>query len=180
MAAENRGSEARVPGSRQAGRGPPGRGRAERGRRCEPDRAVPAADRYIKDGHARAGGPVRAVPFALPGTGDRDCRQPACQTGTAGARKARDGGVGRENSGQGRRGAAVPPGPSPEAAGDGGLPLGICLYVLSKQLERSGGGALADEWRPMLSNGGGERGPWRQWAQGGGAAGPQNQVGRSE
>lgn len=95
------------------------------------------------------------------------------ETSTAGARKARDGGAGRENSGQGRRGAAAPPGPSPETAGDGGLPLGICLYVLSKQLERPGGGALAAEWRPMLSNGGGERGPWRQWAQGGGAAGPQ-------
>lgn len=191
-AAENRGCEARVPGSGRAGRGPPDRGRAERGRRCEPDRAAPAAAGYIRGGRARAGGPVRAVPFALPGTWDQDCRQPACQScervggaGREGRRgaceggrrsccsKARDGGADWANSRQGRRGAAAPPGPSPEAAGDGGLPLGICLYVLTKQLERPGGGALAAEWRPMLSNGGGERGPWRQWAQGGGAAGPQ-------
>lgn len=85
------------------------------------------------------------------------------ETGTARAWEAGDGGADRENSGQGRRGAAAPPGPSPEAAGDGGLPLGICLYVLSKQLERPGGGAFDDEWRPMPSNGGGRWGPWRQW-----------------
>lgn len=129
-----------MPGSGRAGRGPPGRGRAERGRRCEPNRAAPAADGYIKGGRAPAGDPVRAVPFALPGTRDRDCRQPACQsgervggagreerrgegrvreTGTASVQKAPDGGADRENSGQGRRGAAVPPGPSPEAAGLG-------------------------------------------------------------
>lgn len=55
-AAENRGCEARVPGSGRAGRGPPGRGRAEQGRRCKPDQAAPAADSYIKGGRARAGG----------------------------------------------------------------------------------------------------------------------------
>lgn len=180
-------------GSGRAGRGPPGRGRAERGRRCELGQAAPVADGYIKGGSADGRpspprpGPLRSRERGAAAAGNRPVRAASGwegpggrggegrvrEAGTAGARRARDRGAGQANSGQGRLGPLLPPGPSPETAGAGGLPLGICLYVLSKQLERPGGGALAGEWRPMLSNGGGARGPWRQWSQGGGAAGPQ-------
>lgn len=92
--AENRGCEARVPGSGRVGRGPSGRGRAEQGRRCEPDRTGPSprSAAYIKGRRAPAGDPVRAVPFALAGTGDCDCRRPACQSGE------RVGGAGRRGA----------------------------------------------------------------------------------
>lgn len=176
------------------GRGCPAPAERGGGRRCEPGQAAAVADGYIKGRRADGGpsppgpGPLRARERGAAAAGSRPVRAASGwegpggrggegrvrEAGTAGARRAEDGGAGLAKSRQGRRRATAPPlRPSLGAAGDGGLPLGICLYVLSKQLERPGGGALAGEWRPMLSNGGGERGPCVQWAQGGVAAGPQ-------